>query len=102
MAVVAAIGVGTDDSTSNGGGPGSIPSSNNALSQRLSNKMKMMSNHHPAVLGDINRSIEKMSIGTYTTGVSGGGGGVTGNQHCGMPPQNAAQNGQTMPTNSNR
>ena len=101
MAVAAAIGVGTDDTTSNG--PGSMPGSNNALSQRLSNKMKMMSNPHPAALGDINRSIEKMSIGTYTTGVSGGGGGgVTGNQHCGMPPQNSAQSGQTMPSNANR
>merc|ERR1712223_209469 len=43
-----------------------------------------------------------MSIGTYTTGVSGGGGGVPGNQHCGMPPQNSAQSGQTMPLNANR
>lgn len=67
MAVAAAIGVGTDE-TSNGG----MPSSN--LSQRLSNKMKMMPNH----LGDINRSIEKMTIGSYPVNAAGPAGPVIG------------------------
>merc|ERR1712223_985187 len=83
MAVAAAIGVGGTEETGNSnGGP-----HNNALSQRL--KMKMMSNAHPGGLGEINRSIEKMSIGSgYTT--------TGGNQHCGMPPSSVSA-GQTMP-----
>ena len=41
MAVAAAIGVGAEDPLS-GGQPGLPTNGNNALSQRLSNKMKMM------------------------------------------------------------
>ena len=111
MAVAAAIGVGTDDSSNNGGSR-QIPGSNNALSQRLSNKMKMMTNAS-LQLPEINRSIEKMSIGNgYSTNGGVGGGGGVGNQHCGMPPtpmsagrQGSMPNtagGQTMPTNTTR
>ena len=82
MAVAAAIGVGSDDTTNT---RGQIPP-NNALAQRLSNKMKMMPNH-PSSLGEINRSIEKMSIGSY----------ATNNQHCTMPSSGLANNGSTMP-----
>ena len=51
MAVAAAIGVEAEEA---------IPVSNVAMGPRLQNKMKMMQPNH---LGDINRSIEKMSIG---------------------------------------
>ena len=51
MAVAAAIGVEAEEA---------IPVSNGVMGPRLQNKMKMMPNH----LGDINRSIEKMSIGS--------------------------------------
>lgn len=78
MAVAAAIGVGNDDRI----GPNQAVPMGNNLAQRLSNKMKMM----PNPLGEINRSIEKMSIGTY------------GNQHCNMPMP--AQQTQTMPVSS--
>ena len=80
MAVAAAIGVGADDTPST---RGQLPG-NNALSQRLSNKMKMIPNH----LGEINRSIEKMSIGSYAS---------TNNQHCSMPSSGMPSNGNTGP-----
>ena len=97
-----------------GPGPSFVPR-DISLSSRMNSKKKS-GRSRPAVncanvqildgappIGDINRSIEKMSIGTYTTAISGGGGGgVAGNQHCGMPPQNSAQSGQTMPSNANR
>jgi hypothetical protein len=88
MAVAVAIGVGGEDPLP--GGSGMPANGNNALSQRLSNKMKMLP-PHPA-LGEINRSIEKMSIGTYNAG-----------QHCGMAPgqtQHIQSSSSTMPVNA--
>ena len=79
MAVAAAIGVGAEDPLS-GGQPGLPTNGNNALSQRLSNKMKMMQG---TGLGEINRSIEKMSIGSTAGNYAPAG--VTSNPHCGMP-----------------
>merc|ERR1719361_2745708 len=66
MAVAAAIGVGAGEDPISGATVGLPATGNNALSQRLSNKMKLMpgGGNHPAVLGEINRSIEKMSIGS--------------------------------------
>ena len=52
MAVAAAIGVDADEA---------LPVSNGPVGPRLQNKMKMIPNH----LGDINRSIEKMSLGSF-------------------------------------
>ena len=57
MAVAAAIGVGPEDPMSGGGASGPVgqrglpATGNNALSQRLSNKMKLMPNHPAAALG---------------------------------------------------
>ena len=68
MAVAAAIGVGSDEQMP-------MPQAGGNLAQRLSNKMKMMPNH----IGEINRSIEKMSIGSYPQ------------QHCSMPMHGATQ-----------
>jgi hypothetical protein len=62
MAVAAAIGVCSDDMDC---GPGHSGPGNN-LSNRLANKLKsdrIRQTNSPAVLGDINRSIEKMSLG---------------------------------------
>jgi hypothetical protein len=88
MAVAAAIGVGNDEAANRAS---QVPRANNGLSQRLNNKMKMMPNH-PAALGEINRSIEKMSIGSYPT-----------NQHCGLQPPSQTQTttvqGQNVPVN---
>jgi len=73
MAVAAAIGVCNDDMDCNPSHQGP-----NNLSNRLANKLKadsrIRATNSPAILGDINRSIEKMSLG------SGGKGGsrVTG------------------------
>ena len=110
MAVAAAIGVGPEDPMSGGAsGPGrqrGLPATgNNALSQRLSNKMKLMPNHHPVALGEINRSIEKMSIGSnYAT--SGGAPpqctgvvAATTNPHCGIP---MTQTSVPLSTNNTR
>ena len=108
MAVAAAIGVGPEDPMSGASGPGQrgLPATgNNALSQRLSNKMKLMPNH-PVALGEINRSIEKMSIGSnYAT--SGGAppqctgivGAATTNPHCGIP---MTQTSVPLSTNNTR
>ena len=52
MAVAAAIGVEADEA---------LPVQNGLAGPRLQNKMKMIPNH----IGDINRSIEKMSIGSF-------------------------------------
>ena len=53
MAVAAAIGVGAEDPLSAAAGQvGLSATGNNALSQRLSNKMKLMPNH-PAALGAV-------------------------------------------------
>lgn len=71
MAVAAAIGVGSED-------PMPMPQAGGNLAQRLSNKMKMMPNH----LGEINRSIEKMSIGSYPQQQA---------QHCSMSMHGATQ-----------
>ena len=75
MAVAAAIGVGADEAmedVSGGGRRGNVlggghqANGRQTLAQRLSNKMKMMPDHSQggpsAVLGEINRSIEKMSL----------------------------------------
>ena len=84
MAVAAAIGVGAGEDPISGATVGQVglpATGNNALSQRLSNKMKLMpgGGNHPAVLGEINRSIEKMSIGSNYVPAA------TTNPHCGMP-----------------
>ena len=105
MAVAAAIGVGPEDPMSGASGPGQrgLPATgNNALSQRLSNKMKLMPNH-PVALGEINRSIEKMSIGSnYATSAAPPqctGVAATTNPHCGIP---MTQTSVPLSTNNTR
>ena len=72
MAVAAAIaGVGTEDNNMRP----ALPS----MSQRLSNKMKMMQPPTGSALGEINRSIEKMSIASAGTVV---GNFASTPQHC--------------------
>ena len=109
MAVAAAIGVGPEDPMSGGGASGPVgqrglpATGNNALSQRLSNKMKLMPNH-PVALGEINRSIEKMSIGSnYATSAAPpqctGVVAATTNPHCGIP---MTQTSVPLSTNNTR
>ena len=75
MAVAAAIGVGSESTAA----PSAIVSSSSSSSApRISHKMRMQNpqlqqqqqdliqNHQP-VMGEINKSIEKMSLGTTTT-----------------------------------
>ena len=94
MAVAAAIGVGSDSGPNDdgagmarvGGGicpnPVIVPNiSSNALTNRLNGKMRQSQVHAAIPMGDINRSIEKMSIG-------GGGGG-----HCGSTVLNPSSTG---------
>jgi hypothetical protein len=77
MAVAAAIGVCTDDMDC-----GPTHSVGDNMSNRLANKLKsdnrIRQTNSPAVLGDINRSIEKMSLGSskggsHVSGLRGGG-----------------------------
>ena len=72
MAVAAAIGVGSDDAQ------GSVSMGSNPMANRLNSKMK--GQIHPG-MGDINRSIEKMSIGSV--GGGGGGAGSSARHHYG-------------------
>jgi len=69
MAVAAAIGVCNDDMDCNPSHQGP-----NNLSNRLANKLKadsrIRATNSPAILGDINRSIEKMSLGSGGKGSS--------------------------------
>ena len=72
MAVAAAIGVCNDDMDCSA--THSMPDN---LSNRLANKLKtdnrMRQTNSPAVIGDINRSIEKMSHGSAKSSMRGGG-----------------------------
>lgn len=102
MAVAAAIGVCSDDMDC--GPTHSMPDN---LSSRLANKLKAdRQTNSPAVMGDINRSIEKMSIGggksssssssmrAGQTSLTSSGYGSSGRSMC----QNGMIGGTTLPT----
>ena len=97
MAVAAAIGVCSDDMDC--GGPSHSGPGNN-LSNRLANKLKsdrIRATNSPAVLGDINRSIEKMSLGNGNKGSRAGQTSLSSYNNRSMCSGSMA-GGQTLPS----
>eukprot|EP00094_Tigriopus_californicus_P003367 TCALIF_03238-PA protein Name:"Similar to ci Transcriptional activator cubitus interruptus (Drosophila melanogaster)" AED:0.14 eAED:0.14 QI:51/0.66/0.5/1/0.88/0.9/10/0/1110 len=90
MAVAAAIGVGADDSSLGGSSAGN---SAIGLANRLNNKLKLARNSSVNALGEINRSIEKMSI----TGCNSGG----GNSSCVGGTSNMTSNNKVLSSHTN-
>lgn len=71
MAVVTSVGIGVNGDDVDCGPPHSIPNASHRMALKMKSNLARQENG-PALLGDINRSIEKMSLG----GTKGGSGRI--------------------------